>query len=89
MNDQNIETLQKLNIIAKDRGQSLTQMAIAWCLRSEQITSVLLGARTLAQLEENLGSLKNTSFSTDELTEIDRVAVDGDLNLWAPRSSEL
>lgn len=89
VSEQNIETLKKLNTIAQDRGQSLTQMAIAWCLRSDQITSVLLGARTLDQLEENLGSLKNTSFSSDELAEIDRVAVDGDLNLWAPRSSEL
>lgn len=84
----NLASLEALNSIAQERGQSLSQLAISWCLNAPGITSVLLGARTLAQLDENLDALSNVTFSSGELAAIDQAATDGDLNLWAPRSSD-
>jgi L-glyceraldehyde 3-phosphate reductase len=72
-----------LNEIARGRGQSLAQMAIAWTLRDPRVTSSLVGASSVAQLEENLGALRGLAFSDDELEEIDRHAVDAGINLWA------
>ena len=86
---QNIALLADLNQIAQDRGQSLAQLAIAWCLRRDEVTSVLLGARTLEQLHENLDAVAGPAFSTAELDAIDAIATDGNLNLWASRSSDL
>ena len=77
-----------LNKIAGARGQSLAQLALAWALRDERVTSVLIGASSVAQLEENLGALRNTSFSDEELAAIDSDAVDAGINLWAASSAE-
>lgn len=85
---ENLDRIAHLNEIAKRRGQSLAQMALAWVLRRKEVTSVLIGASSPAQIEENVGALANLSFSDDELKEIDHYAQDGDINLWA-RSSKV
>ncbi len=72
--------------IAARRGQTLAQMAIAWTLRSPVVTSALVGARTVAQLEENLGAVHRLDFDSEELAEIDRYAVEGGINLWKASS---
>ncbi len=82
LSDENIARVQALNVIARRRGQKLSQMAIAWALRDTRVTSVLLGASSVAQLDENLDALRNTHFSSDELTEIDVYAVEGHIDLW-------
>jgi L-glyceraldehyde 3-phosphate reductase len=61
-------------------------MAIAWTLREERVTSALVGASSVAQLEQNVAALDNLQFDPDELSAIDRYAVDGALNIWAPSS---
>jgi L-glyceraldehyde 3-phosphate reductase len=84
------ETLAKvraLNEIATGRGQSLAQMAIAWVLRDPRVTSALIGASSVEQLEANVAALDRLGFDEDELSEIDRYATESDINLWA-RSSE-
>jgi len=83
------ETLAKvraLNEIATRRGQTLAQMALAWTLRDTRVTSALVGASSVAQLEQNIAALDNLDFSTDELAEIDRYATESDVNLWAASS---
>jgi L-glyceraldehyde 3-phosphate reductase len=75
-----------LNDIARSRGQSLAQMAIAWTLRDPRVTSSLIGARSVTQLEDSLGALRNLTFSDDELAEIDRHAVEAGINIWATSS---
>jgi len=86
---ENIERLRRLKAIAVERGQSLAQLALAWLLREGGVTSVLVGASSVAQLDENLGALANTAFTPEELAAIDdAVAGDGGINLWA-RSSDL
>ncbi len=87
LTEANLKRVRGLNEIAQKRGQSLAQMAIAWTLRDSRVTSALIGARTVEQLDENLDALKNAEFSPEELVEIDRYAVDSGINLWA-RSSE-
>jgi L-glyceraldehyde 3-phosphate reductase len=77
-----------LNDIAARRGQSLAQMALAWTLRDPRMTSTLIGASSVAQLEANVGALDNTEFSPDELTEIDKYATESGINLWARSSQE-
>ena len=72
-----------LNELAGERGQSLAQMALAWALRDRRVTSVLVGASSVAQLDDNLGALDNLDFSPDELARIDQHAVDAGINLWA------
>jgi L-glyceraldehyde 3-phosphate reductase len=85
---QNLERVRALHTIAKKRGQSLAQMAIAWVLRHPQVTSALIGARTVAQLENSLDALKNLDFSKEELAEIDRHAQDDrGIDLWKTSSS--
>ena len=79
--------MRALNDIAGRRGQSLAQMAIAWVLRDPRVTSALIGARTVEQLEDSLGALENLDLSADELQEIDRHAVDSGINLWAESSN--
>ncbi len=76
-----------LNEIAAGRGQSLAQMAIAWVLRDPRVTSALIGASSVEQLEANVAALDRLDFDEDELAEIDRYATESDINLWA-RSSE-
>jgi L-glyceraldehyde 3-phosphate reductase len=76
-----------LGEIAARRGQSLAQMALAWTLRDARVTSALVGAGSVAQLEENIASLANLAFSAAELAEIDRFATESGINLWAASSS--
>ncbi|RSN18016.1 aldo/keto reductase [Streptomyces sp. WAC 05977] len=71
-----------LNEIAQRRGQTLAQLALAWGLRDPRMTSVLIGASSVAQLEDNVGALKNLHFTKEELAEIDRYATEADINLW-------
>jgi L-glyceraldehyde 3-phosphate reductase len=73
--------------IARARGQSLTQMALSWALRDERVTSVLIGASSVAQLEENAGAAGHSAFSADELAAIDRDAVEAGINIWAQSSA--
>ena len=75
-----------LNAVAAGRRQSLAQMALAWTLRDPRITSTLLGASSVAQLEQNLAALENLEFSPDELDEIDRYAPESSVNLWTASS---
>ena len=72
--------------VARDRGQSLAQLALSWALRDQRVTSVLIGASSVAQLEENLAAAGNTSFTGEELARIDRDAVESGINIWASSS---
>ena len=85
--DANLEKIRQLGAIAARRGQSLAQMALAWVLRDAQVSSALIGASKISQLEENVAALANLSFSPDELAEIDVWAKDADLNIWAASST--
>ena len=87
LNEDNLAHVRALNEIAQRRGQALAQMAIAWVLRDPRVTSALIGASSVGQLEKNVAALDRLEFSDDELAEIDRHAVDAGINLWA-RSSE-
>jgi L-glyceraldehyde 3-phosphate reductase len=82
--EENLERVRALNEIAQRRGQTLAQLAIAWALRDERVTSALLGASSVKQLEQNVAALERPDFEPDELAEIDRHAVEGGINLWAP-----
>jgi L-glyceraldehyde 3-phosphate reductase len=82
LNDDNLARIRALNDIAQGRRQSLAQMAIAWALRDARVTSVLIGASSIAQLEQNVSALDHPDFTADELANIDRYAVDGDIDLW-------
>jgi len=86
LTEQNMTHIKALNEMAGRRGQSLAQMALAWALRDSRVTSVLIGASTVGQLEQNVGALGNLEFSPDELAEIDRYAVEGGIDLWADPS---
>jgi L-glyceraldehyde 3-phosphate reductase len=87
LSEQNLAKVRALNQIAARRGQSLAQMAIAWTLRDPRVTSALVGASSLAQLEANLAAVGNLGFGDDELAEIDRYATEGDINIWASSST--
>jgi L-glyceraldehyde 3-phosphate reductase len=76
-----------LSQIAQARGQTLAQLALSWALRDPRVTSVLIGASSVAQLEENLGAAGHTTFTHDELAAIDRDAVDAGINIWAASSA--
>ncbi|WP_072690748.1 L-glyceraldehyde 3-phosphate reductase [Rhodococcus marinonascens] len=78
----NLDHIRALNAIAQRRGQSLAQMALAWSLRDPRVTSVLIGASSVSQLEDSLGALDNLDFSAEELAEIDMSAVEGGIDLW-------
>jgi len=82
LTDQNLTHIRALNEIARRRGQSLAQMALAWIARDERVTSVLVGASSVRQLEQNIAALDNLEFSAQELAEIDNHAVDGGIDLW-------
>ena len=82
LNEQNLSNIRGLNDLATRRGQSLAQLALAWCLRDPRVTSVLIGASSVAQLEDNVAALDNLQFSADELDAIDTFAVEGGINLW-------
>ena len=83
-----LEKIRALNEIATQRGQSLAQMAVAWVLRDARVTSALIGASSVEQLEANVAALEQLDFTPDELAEIDRYATDSGINLWAASSSE-
>jgi L-glyceraldehyde 3-phosphate reductase len=82
LNDSNVGRVRSLHEIARKRGQTLAQMAIAWVLRDKRVTSALIGARNVEQLDNSLDALKNRDFSEGELKEIDRYAVDSDIDRW-------
>ncbi|MEP6760928.1 MAG: L-glyceraldehyde 3-phosphate reductase [Sporichthyaceae bacterium] len=87
LSDENLAQVRALNEIAKSRGQSLAQLALAWALRDQRVTSVLVGASSVEQLETNIAAVDNLDLSKDELAAIDEHAVDARINLWA-RSSD-
>jgi L-glyceraldehyde 3-phosphate reductase len=82
LTEQNLTHLGALNEIAGRRGQSLAQMALAWIARDQRVSSVLVGASSVTQLEQNIAALDNLDFSAEELTEIDTHAVEGGIDLW-------
>jgi L-glyceraldehyde 3-phosphate reductase len=82
LSEENISRARHLRDIAVRRGQSLAQLAIAWALRDPRVTAVVLGASSVAQLQENLGALDNMTFSAEELDEIDQYALEGGIDLW-------
>ncbi|NIY77356.1 L-glyceraldehyde 3-phosphate reductase [Thalassospira sp. HF15] len=86
LSDENLDRVRALNEIAKRRGQTLAQMAIAWVLRRPEVTSALIGARHVQQLDNSLDALNNLEFSADELAEIDKYAGDAGINLWQKSS---
>jgi L-glyceraldehyde 3-phosphate reductase len=89
-NDITPETLahiRALGEIARARGQSIAQLALSWALRDPRVTSVLIGASSVAQLEENVAAAGHSEFTDEELAAIDRDAVESNLNIWATSSS--
>jgi L-glyceraldehyde 3-phosphate reductase len=82
LNEANLERVRALNGIAERRGQRLSQLAIAWALRDPRVTSVLVGASHVEQLEQNVAALDHLAISTEELDEINRYAIDGNIDLW-------
>ncbi|MFD1504133.1 L-glyceraldehyde 3-phosphate reductase [Georgenia yuyongxinii] len=88
INDVSIGHIRALNDIAAQRGQTLAQMALAWVLRDPRVTSALVGASSVAQLESSVAALGNLDFTDEELARIDEHAVDQGINIWAPRSSD-
>jgi L-glyceraldehyde 3-phosphate reductase len=88
LNPENLNRVRALNDIARGRGQSLAQMAIAWVLRDKRITSALIGAHSVEQLDNSLDATKNLQFTDAELNEIDKYAVDGAIDLWKSAREE-
>ena len=86
LSDANLANARALREIARGRGQTLPQLALAWTLRDPRVASALVGASSVAQLDDNLKALDNLAFSPAELAEIDRFAVEGGVNLWATSS---
>ena len=86
LTEQNLRHVRALNAIARMRGQSLPQMALAWVLRDPRVTSALIGASSPEQLTESVAGLTNPRFTVEELARIDKDAVDGGINLWAQSS---
>ncbi len=87
LGEDNLAKVRALHEIAERRGQTLAQMALAWTLRDPRVTSTLIGASSVAQLEQNLEALANREFSAQELAEIDRSATESGINLWASSSA--
>ncbi len=88
LNDEALARIRGLNEIAQQRGQSLAQLALAWTLRDPRVTSTLVGASSVDQLEANVAALDRLNLSDDELAAIDRFAIDSGINLWAASSRE-
>jgi L-glyceraldehyde 3-phosphate reductase len=88
LTEENLDKIRALNAIATGRGQTLAQLAIAWTLRDPRMTSTVLGASSVAQLEANVAALGNTTFTEDELAQIDRYATESAINLWARSSAD-
>ncbi|WP_395678975.1 L-glyceraldehyde 3-phosphate reductase [Inquilinus sp.] len=87
LSEGNIVRIRALNEIAKRRGQTLAQMALTWVLRDPRITSALIGARSVAQLDDSLDALKGAKLTAEELAELDRHALDGGIDLWRASST--
>ena len=87
LSDENLERVRALDEIAQRRGQTLAQLALAWTLRDPRVTSTLIGASSVQQLEDNVGALARLDFDDDELAEIERYAVDAGINIWERSSS--
>jgi L-glyceraldehyde 3-phosphate reductase len=87
ISEENLSRVRALNEIAARRGQSLAQLAIAWVLRDARVTSALIGASSVRQLEQNVSALQRLDFDAQELEEIDRYAQEGGINLWAASSN--
>ena len=88
LREENLAKVRALNEIAQRRGQTLAQMALAWTLRDPRVTSTLIGASTVAQLEEDITALRRLDFSHDELAHIDRYATESGINIWARSSAD-
>ena len=84
---ESLDHIRRLSEIAGDRGQSLAQMAIAWTVRDERVTSALIGASSVKQLEENVAAIDDIDFTPEEIEAIDRDAVDAGINIWAQSSN--
>jgi L-glyceraldehyde 3-phosphate reductase len=82
LSEENLGRVRALAKIAAGRGQKVSQLALAWALRDPRMTSLVIGASSVAQLEENVVALDNLQFSDEELKEIDVYAVDGGIDLW-------
>jgi L-glyceraldehyde 3-phosphate reductase len=87
LSEQTLGHVRALGEIARQRGQSLAQLALAWTLRDNRVTSALIGASSVAQLEENVAAAGHTGFSSEELAAIDRDAVEAGINLWSTSSA--
>jgi len=87
LSEANLQHVRELNDLAKSRGQTLAQMAIAWVLRDPRVTSALIGARTVQQLEDSLAAVRAPDFTTEELERIDRFATDAGIDIWKASSS--
>ncbi len=87
LTDDRLARVRALNEIAAARGQTLTQLALVWALRDPRMTSLVIGASSVAQLESNVAALRRPDLTPTELAEIDRHATEADLNLWAESSS--
>jgi L-glyceraldehyde 3-phosphate reductase len=86
LSDATLAHVRALDGIARARGQKLAQLALSWILRDERVTSVLVGASSVAQLEANVAALEGPPLADDEIADIDRYAVESGINLWAPSS---
>jgi L-glyceraldehyde 3-phosphate reductase len=86
LTDESLTHVRRLNDIAQERGQSLAQMALGWALRDERVTSVLIGASSVEQLEDSASAVSNLRFSDAELQQIDQHAVDAGIDLWRTQS---
>jgi L-glyceraldehyde 3-phosphate reductase len=86
LTEETLAHVRTLNDIAKQRGQSLAQMALTWTLRDPRVTSALIGASSVEQLEDSLGALERLDFTEDELAAIDHDAVEAGINIWAASS---
>jgi L-glyceraldehyde 3-phosphate reductase len=87
LSEETLAKVRALDEIARGRGQTLAQLAIAWVLRDARVTSALIGASSVAQLEANVAALENADLAADELEEIDRYATESGINLWAQSSA--
>ena len=88
LTEQALAKIRALNEIAVGRGQTLAQMALAWALRDARVTSALIGASSVAQLEANVAALDRLDFTPAELDEIDAYATESDINIWSASSAE-
>jgi L-glyceraldehyde 3-phosphate reductase len=88
LNDEVLDRVRGLHAIAADRGQELAQLALQWVLRDARVTSAVIGASSVEQLDTNLDALAFAPLTDDELADIDRYAVESGINLWAKQTEE-